>query len=93
MTDEFVSPAEFARSPRGRKTEWNADLLATLAKVTADKGVVLKTSVGEVAHEDRPAVSAMIRKHWRKDRTDEPSISYSLAGIPQVEVKKAKGKR
>jgi len=93
MTDEFVSPSEFARSPRGRKTEWNADLLATLAKVTPAKGVVLGTSVGEVAHEDRPAVSAMIRKHWRKDRTDEVSISYSLAGIPQVEVKKAKGKR
>jgi hypothetical protein len=93
MTDEFVSPAEFARSPRGRKTEWNEELIATLKKVSEGKGVVLKTSVGEVAHDERPAVSAMIRKHWRRDRTDEVSISFSLSGIPQVEVKKVKGKR
>ena len=93
MTDEFVSPSEFARSPRGRKTEWNEELIATLAKITPTKGAVLKTSIGEVAHEDRPAVSAMLRKHWRRDRTDEVSISYSLSGIPQVEVKKSKTKR
>jgi hypothetical protein len=93
MTDEFVSPEEFARSPRGRKTEWNEDLISTLKKVTLAKGAVLGSSIGEVAHEDRPAVSAMIRKHWRRDRTDDISISYSLTGVPQVEVKKSKSKR
>ena len=92
MSDEFITPAEFVRSPRGRKTVWNAELLATLAKVTATKGAVLSGTVGEVAHEDRPAVSAMIRKHWRKDRTDDVSISYNAAGVPQVEVRKAKRK-
>jgi len=93
MSDEFISPSEFARSPRGRKTEWNETLIATLAKVTPAKGVVLRDSVGAVAQDERPATSAMIRKHWRRDRTDEPSISYSADGIPQVEVRKTKGKR
>lgn len=93
MSDEFINPSEFARSPRGRKTEWNESLIATLAKVTPAKGVVLRDSIGAVDADDRPAVSASIRKHWRRDRNDEPSISYSAEGIPQVEVRKAKGKR
>ena len=93
MSDEFINPSEFARSPRGRKTVWNESLIATLAKVTPAKGVVLRESVGAVSREDRPATSAMIRKHWRRDRTDEPSISFSADGVPQVEVRKAKSKR
>jgi len=93
MSDEFISPSEFVKSPRGRKTEWNADLLATLAKVTDKQGVRLSSTIGEVASEDRPAVSAMIRKHWRAARADEPSISYDANGIPQIEVRKAKRKR
>ena len=93
MSDEFISPAEFVKSARGRKTEWNADLLATLAKVTDKQGARLSATIGEVAPEDRAAVSAMIRKHWRKDRTDEPSISYNAAGVPQIEVRKVKRSR
>ena len=91
--DEFISPAEFVKSARGRKTTWNEALIATLAKVTEKQGVILRDSIGEVTREDRPAVSAMIRKHWRRDRTDEPSISFSNTGVPQVEVRKMKGKR
>ena len=90
MSDEFITPDKFVRSPRGRKTIWNEELIATLAKVTEKSGVILKSSVGPVAHDERPAVSAMIRKHWRRDRNDDVSISYSADGIPQIEVRKTK---
>ena len=93
MADEFVSPASFVKSARGRKTEWNETLIATLAKVSDKQGVVLRDTIGTVDKDDRAAVSASIRKHWRRDRTDEPSISFSNEGIPQVEVKKAKRTR
>ena len=85
--DEFISASEVIVSPRGRKKILNADLLETLSKVTADRGVALKGTFGNVAKDDRPTVSATIRKHWKEIRSDDVRIDFSPAGVPQVRVR------
>lgn len=87
MNDEFISADKIVVSPRGRKKILNQALLATLAKVTPDKGVALAGTFGKVAKSDRPGVSATIRKHWREVRSDEVRIDFTPEGVPQVRVR------
>ena len=85
--DEFIAADAVQVSPRGRKKILNQDLLATLAKVTPSQGVALKGTFGKVAKQDRPAVAATIRKHWREIREDEVRIDFTPEGIAQVRVR------
>ena len=87
MDDQFIPADSVKVSPRGRKKVLNADLLATLKKVTPEKGVALRGTFGNVAKQDRPAVAATIRKHWREVRSDEVRIDFTPEGVPQVRVR------
>jgi hypothetical protein len=83
--DEFIDAAEVQTSPRGRKPVLDADLLATLKKVSAGKAVRLAKTFGNVPREGRPAVSAVIRKHWTVAHPGtKPRIDFTVDGVPQV---------
>ena len=87
VVDEFIDADLVEVSPRGRHKILDADLLATLKKVTPETGVVLKRAFGSVSKKDRPTVSATIRKHWAEVRSDEVRIDFSPAGFAQVRVR------
>jgi hypothetical protein len=87
LMDEFIPADQVEVSPRGRHKILDADLLATLKKVTPDQGVVLKKAFGSVTKKDRPTVSATIRKHWGEVRSDEVRIDFSPKGFAQVRVR------
>ena len=87
MDDQFIPADSVKVSPRGRKKVLNADLLATLKKVTATKAVALGGSFGTVPREQRATVSATIRKHWREVRSDDVRIDFTPEGVPQVRVR------
>lgn len=83
--DEFIDVSEVQTSPRGRKPVLDADLLATFKKVPADKAVRLVKTFGAVPREQRPSVSAVIRKHWAVAHPNvKPRIDFTPEGVPQV---------
>ena len=87
MDDQFIPADSVEVSPRGRKKVLDADLLATLKKVTAKNAAFLGGTFGNVPREQRATVSATIRKHWREVRSDDVRIDFTLEGVPQVRVR------
>lgn len=83
--DEFIDIADVQTSPRGRKPVLDGALLETLKKVPNGKAVRLAKTFGNVAREERAAVSAVIRKHWAVAHPNvKPRIDFTQDGIPQV---------
>lgn len=83
--DEFIDVSEVQTSPRGRKPVLDGALLDTLKKVPAGKAVRLAKTFGNVPREGRPAVSAVIRKHWAVAHPGvKPRIDFTTDGVPQV---------
>lgn len=84
--DMFIDIDDVQVSPRGRKPELDADLVALLARIPTNKAARLTPVFGTVAKTDRAAVSAKIRKHWRAAHGDDARvrIDYSPQGDPQV---------
>lgn len=84
--DEFISVDEVQTSPRGRKPVLNPDLVKLLGSIPAGKAARLEKTFGKVSKDDRAAVSATIRKHWKAahGEASKPRIDFTLDGVPQV---------
>lgn len=83
--DDFIDVSEVQTSPRGRKPVLDAALLDLLRKVPAGKAVRLAKTFGNVSREERPTVSATIRKHWAVAHPGvKPRIDFTTDGVPQV---------
>ena len=89
LTDDIVANDDVEVSPRGRRKILDQNLLATLRKVTPTHGVALGSTFGEVAKDDRPAVSASLRKHFLEVHPGKVArIDFTRAGVPQVRMRK-----
>ena len=91
MEDEFIPEDEVNVSPRGRKANIDANLVATLKKVKPGSAAKLAGTFGAVPKDQRAQTSQVIRKHWRAARQDDCRIDYTVDGVPQVRSKPKKG--
>lgn len=85
-TDAFIDVSEVQTSPRGRKPVLMPELVTLLGSIPAGKAARLEKTFGKVAKDDRAAVSAVIRKHWKAAHGEQskPRIDFTIDGIPQV---------
>ena len=89
LTDDIIENDAVEVSPRGRRKILNQNLLTILKKVTPTHGVALGSTFGEVAKEDRPAVSASLRKHFSEVHPGKVArIDFTKSGVPQVRMRK-----
>ena len=80
----YIDIDEVQVSPRGRKPNLDANLLALISGLPEGKAIRLD-SIGEVPANDRPTVSAKIRKHWAAAFPGtKPRIDYTPNGVPQI---------
>ena len=90
LTDDVVANDDVEVSPRGRRKILDLSLVAILRKVTPTHGVALGSTFGEVDKEDRPAVSASLRKHFGEAHPGKVArIDFTKAGVPQVRMRKS----
>ena len=90
LTDDVISNDDVEVSPRGRRKILDKNLLAILGKVTPTHGVALGSTFGEVAKDDRPAVSASLRKHFLEVHPGKVArIDFTRAGVPQVRMRRS----
>lgn len=88
---QIIPAAEVRVSPRGRKTEYNADLLKALKALKVGEALVM-TPFGNVPKAERASAAQKIRKHWRHVRDDECRIDWDDAtGLAQVSIRSRKG--
>lgn len=87
----FISIDEVEVAPRGRKAQWDDELLDLLGKLKKDQAVRLTDKQVEPTDDEkaqtaeRAKVSAVIRKHFRKAHNGQNCrIDYTSDGIPQV---------
>lgn len=90
MGDEFIDVEAVEVQRRGRKPVLDQGLLDTLASIPEGKAIRLAGTFGPVAKDDRPAVSGVIRKHWRAvyGETSKPRIDFAADGVAQVRAKR-----
>ena len=88
--DEFVPADEVVVSPRGRKANLDAELVAKFSALPAGMAWIGAKYFGEVPKDKRASVSQIVRKHWRAARTDDLRIDYTPEGVIQVRAKAAK---
>lgn len=83
-----IDETEVIVSRRGRTAEFDQDLLEDLAALEAGSALDLTPYFGEVeSKDDRQAVGAKIRKHWRAVRDEKVRIDFGQ-NRPQVRVKR-----
>lgn len=88
MKFEIIPVTEVRVSPRGRKTEYNEDLLKAFAALKEGQAIKLGELYGNVPKNQRASVAQGIRKHWRAAREDDCRIDWdSATGIAQVQMK------
>ena len=91
MKFEIIPVSEVRVSPRGRKTEFDAELLKFLKALKADQSVVMH-AFGSVPKADRASVAQKIRKHWNHVREDKCRIDWNNeTGLAQVSLRSRKG--
>jgi hypothetical protein len=85
MNDEFIEVDEVETLPRGRKPNLDSNLVNLLKQVPEGKAVRLGGTFGQVPKENRPSVSAVIRKHWAAAHPGTKArIDFTRDGVPQV---------
>lgn len=83
--DEIISADAIVKAPRGRKVELDDQLVAIFGKLSDGQAARLGKRFGVVAKDDRPKVSATIRKnaaHVHPDR--KVRVNFGTEGVPQV---------
>ena len=89
---KVIKVSEVRISPRGRKAQYDADLLAVMASLGEDDAIVVSCfgSIPKDGTTLRATVSQKIRKHWAASgRTDDCRIAWdNETGFPQVAAKK-----
>lgn len=85
-TDEVIDLEDVQTSPRGRKPNLDDGLVKLLKSVPSGKAIRLGKTFGNVAKDQRSAVSATIRKHWKAahGENSKPRIDFTSDGVAQV---------
>ena len=81
-----IKLSEVKTLPRGRRAEFDSDLLDALAQIKAGTAGVLDEEFGAVTDKvDRSRIQGVIRKHWERVHSGTKcSVRWSPEGFAQV---------
>ncbi len=89
--DEVVEISDIQISPRGRKAEFDNELLEKIRNLPTDKGLrLVSMQVDDPTNKSQTqTVGGKIRKHWREvfgteSGAPKPRIDFSTEGVPQL---------